>query len=92
MVSIVICSGDEGKFEAVSQQYAAALPAGRVEIVRIADARSLAEGYNRGIERSTGEIVVFSHDDVEIVSDDLEGKLKAAMGEFDLVGVAGPTA
>jgi len=36
--------------------------------VRIPDARSLAEGYNRGLRRARGDLLLFSHDDVRIVT------------------------
>jgi len=37
------------------------------EIVAVRDARSLAEGYNRGVARSSGDIVILSHDDIEFL-------------------------
>ena len=61
------------------------------EVVRVADARSLAEGYGRGIAQSRGDVLVLSHDDVEVISDDLPGRLRRHLGAFDLVGVAGTT-
>lgn len=38
----------------------------KFEIVRIDDARSLYEGYNRGIDHSRNAICIFSYDDTEI--------------------------
>jgi GT2 family glycosyltransferase len=61
------------------------------EIIGIHDARSLCEGYNRGIARSRGDIVVFSHDDIRIVSPDFAAKLFASLARCDVVGVAGTT-
>jgi hypothetical protein len=37
-----------------------------LEIIGIHDARSLADGYNRGIAQSRGEHIILSHDDIEI--------------------------
>ena len=90
-ISVVICSIDEERFAAVSASYARALAAGPYEIIRVADARSLAEGYNRGLDRSSGDIVVFSHDDVRILSPAFRAELTAALEANDLVGVAGAT-
>jgi hypothetical protein len=67
-LSIVICSIDARKFERVSQNYRQRFAGRDVEIVGIHDARSLAEGYNRGIARSRGERVILSHDDIEILT------------------------
>lgn len=90
-ISVVICSIDEERFAAVSASYARALAAGPYEIIRIADARSLAEGYNRGLDQSSGDIVIFSHDDVRILSPVFRAELTAALEANDLVGVAGAT-
>ena len=58
----------------------------------IHDAESLCEGYNRGAARAKGEILVFSHDDVEFLSTDLRSKVESRLGPgLDLIGVAGTT-
>lgn len=90
-ISVVICSIDDVRFAAARDTYTAALAGGPFEIIRIDDARSLAEGYNRGIEQGTGEIVVFSHDDVQILAPAFREELTAALDRYDLVGVAGST-
>ena len=74
-VSILICSIDDGKFGAVATRYRQLFEGIAHEIVRIPDARSLCDGYNRGIAAATGDVIVFSHDDVDIVSDDFAGRL-----------------
>src|SRR4051812_1285903 len=89
MISIVICSIDGEKFEAVARMFGAALTAGSYEVIRIGDAKSLAEGYNRGLEMSRGETILFAHDDIEILGDDFSRSLDRAMNQFDLVGIAG---
>lgn len=90
-VSVVICSINDARFAAVSADYAVALAGGPFEIIRIADALSLAEGYNRGFAQSTGEIVVFSHDDVRILAPTFRVELTSALEHYDIVGVAGTT-
>jgi hypothetical protein len=89
MISIIICSIDHAKFAQVTQNYTAAMGDEPFEIIAIHDATSLAEGYNRGIARSTGSILIFSHDDIEIVTPDFATKLKAHLARYDIVGPAG---
>ena len=71
--------------------YTAALAGREHELVVIHDARSLAEGYTRGLERSRHALVVFSHDDVQLVSPDPFGQLAQALQSCDVVGLAGST-
>ena len=59
MISIVICSIDPMRFETVKGHYECLLRAEPHEIIGIHDARSLAEGYNRGLVKSSGETVIF---------------------------------
>lgn len=91
MISIIICSIDDTKFRAVCENYSRLLGNEPFEIIGIHDARSLAEGYNRGIEKSSGDIVIFSHDDIEILSHDFNEKLKKHLNTYDIIGVAGTT-
>jgi len=51
----------------------------------------LAEGYNRGTDRSRGDLLVFSHDDIEILTPQFVPRLKWHLESHDLVGVAGTT-
>jgi tetratricopeptide (TPR) repeat protein len=90
-VSVVICSREAAKFDAVSANYEERLAGVPHEIIGIHDARSLCEGYNRGFARSRGDVVVFSHDDIEIVSGDFAVKLFGSLAKCDIVGVAGTT-
>jgi GT2 family glycosyltransferase len=91
MISVVICSIDPVKFDAVSRQYARLLAAGPFEIIHIPDARGLAEGYNRGLARSRGDVIIFSHDDIEVLTPDLRDRLLNHLDSADLLGVAGTT-
>jgi GT2 family glycosyltransferase len=91
MISIVICSIDPEKFAAVSGNYARLLGAEPFEIIGIHDARSLSEGYNRGIAQSSGDILILSHDDIEIISPEFRASLKRHLQDYDLIGVAGTT-
>ena len=91
MISVIICSIDPDKFAAVSDTYARRIGAEPYEIVGIHDAKSLCEGYNRGLRRAKGDLCVFSHDDVELLSDDLGAALKRHLEHWDVIGVAGTT-
>lgn len=89
MISFVICSITPEKYSAVCENIGALMGSEPHEFIGIHDARSLSEGYNRGFERSAGEIVVFCHDDIEILASDFKDRLKKHLEQFDLVGVAG---
>jgi GT2 family glycosyltransferase len=91
VLSVVICSIDAAKFAAVTANFRERLAGQPHELIGIHDARSLAEGYNRGLRQARGDVVVFSHDDVAIVSPDLAGALARALAQLDVVGVVGTT-
>ncbi len=91
MISVVICSIDAHKFAAVCANYSKLLAECEYEIIGIHDARSLCEGYTRGFSRARGEIIVFSHDDIEILSTDFAMTLARCLRDHDMVGVAGAT-
>ncbi len=90
-VSIVVCSIDATKFQHVSQNYRRLYAGHAIEIIGIHDARSLAEAYNRGIAQATGEVLILSHDDIEILTPDFAARVDQHLGVFDLIGVAGTT-
>ena len=87
--SVIICSIEAAKFARVSERYKTLLAEHPFEIIGIHDARSLAEGYNRGIDRSDGDILIFSHDDVLILDPDFADKIATRLAQFDLLGFAG---
>jgi hypothetical protein len=90
-ISIIICSIDNARFTAVSAMYERLLADVPHEIIRIPDARGMSEGYNRGIDRSSGDVLIFSHDDIEFITADFAQRLLAHLERFDLVGLAGTT-
>ena len=89
MLSIIICSINPEKFELVSKNYAELLGDAPFEIIGIHDAQSLCEGYNRGIIQSRGDILIFCHDDIEIISPDFYPRLRQYLQVYDVVGCAG---
>lgn len=90
-ISVIICSRDDARWNAVRAEYEQALAGGWFELIRIPDARSLSEGYNRGWELARGDVLIFSHDDLRLLAPDFRQELLAALQAFDLVGVAGAT-
>jgi glycosyl transferase family 2/tetratricopeptide repeat protein len=88
-VSIVVCSIDPVRLEAMQASYRRALGPREHEFVVIRDARSLCEGYERGLATSRHDAVVFSHDDVELASDRPFEAFDRALAVHDVVGVAG---
>ena len=91
MLSVVICSITPAKFERVTAMYRRLLAGSEFEIIGIHDARGMAEGYNRGLTQSRGEIAIFSHDDVEFLTPEFAPRLLGHMQHCDVLGVAGTT-
>jgi hypothetical protein len=88
-VSIVVCSIDPVRLDAMQRSYRHALGAREHEFVVIRDAKSLCEGYQRGLAAARHDTVVFSHDDVELASAHPFDALDRALAGHDIVGVAG---
>jgi GT2 family glycosyltransferase len=88
-VSIIICSIDDRRFDKVAENYRQRMGNWPHELVRVKNAPSLAHGYNRGMERCTGEFLIFSHDDIEILTPDFCARVLVHLESFDVVGVAG---
>ncbi len=91
LVSVIICSINPEKFTRVSNNFRERMSNHPHEIIGVHDAKSLCEGYNRGARMAKGDILVFSHDDIEIVTPDFAPRLLAHMRRFDGVGICGTT-
>lgn len=89
MISIIICSVNAHKFALVSANFKTVLGSVPYEVIGIHDAKSLSEGYNRGIARSSGDIVIFCHDDIEILTPAFYQLLCKYLETYDVVGCAG---
>ncbi len=90
-ISFVVCSITPSKLATLRANLDQLIHSKAWELIHIDDARSLAEGYNRGLDQTTGELVVLCHDDIVIFGDDFEAKLRCYLAEFDVIGVAGST-
>lgn len=88
-LSIIVCSVDDRRFAQCSANWREKLSEQRYELIRISDAKSLAEAYNRGLKRSRGKLLIFCHDDIEILQPDIYARIVDHLGSADLVGVAG---
>lgn len=91
LISIVICSIDPVKYELVCDNLKERLGDSPYEVIGIHDAKSLCEGYNRGFKKSRGDILVFCHDDIEIISPSFSRLLREHLKAADVVGCAGTT-
>jgi GT2 family glycosyltransferase len=87
-ISIVTCSTQDEKFNALKQNLTETFGES-ANIIRIDDAKSMAEGYNRGAKMASDGIVIFCHDDIEFLSQDIPEIIKADLEDLDIVGVAG---
>ncbi|MEO5376817.1 MAG: tetratricopeptide repeat protein [Magnetococcus sp. DMHC-6] len=88
-ISIIVCSIHVDRLERFKKSVAFCLAPEWVEWIVISDAKSLAEGYNRGIRASRGEILLLCHEDIEFICADFMEKLERGLARFDMVGVAG---
>jgi len=91
MISVVICSISPDKFAAVRSNLERCVGNDAWELIGVHDARSMAEGYNRAISKVRGDIVVFCHDDIELLNGDFVVRLRRRIAQFDIVGIAGTT-
>lgn len=91
LVSFIVCSIDDGKLAALTENIARHFAGMPHEIIAIRNAASLCEGYNRGVRQAGGDYLVFCHDDIEILAPDFAARLKINLQEGDIVGVAGTT-
>jgi Glycosyltransferase like family len=91
IVSFVTCSSIPEKLNRLRSNLYQAMGSMKWELVAILDAVSLCEGYTRGFDRCKGDVIVFCHDDVEILCDHFPKRLLDALDGADLVGPVGAT-
>jgi protein O-GlcNAc transferase len=88
-VSAIVCSIRPDYFAHIKSQLKARFSKHEIEVIGIHDAKSLCEGYNRGAAKAKGDVLIFCHDDIDIVHDDFADRLLHHLGDHDLVGVVG---
>jgi len=92
VISVISCSIDPVKAASIERHYHELLADEPHEFIGVMTPRSLAEGYNAGIDASCGEIVILSHDDIEFLDQaNWLPRLKAHMAKYDMIGLAGTT-
>jgi protein O-GlcNAc transferase len=88
-VSVIICSIRPDNFAHIKARIESLFAHHDIEVIGIHDAKSLCEGYNRGATLSRGDVLIFCHDDIEIVHDDFAARVLGHLQTHDLIGVAG---
>ncbi|MCQ4164355.1 glycosyltransferase [Tahibacter harae] len=91
LISFVVCSITPAKIGRLRARLEQLLADEPWELVLIDDARSLCEGYNRGVAASRGELLVLCHDDILLLAEDFPARLRAGLARYELLGVAGGT-
>jgi tetratricopeptide (TPR) repeat protein len=89
LISVICCSISPEKLRTLQSNLSQHLDCW--ELVHIDDARSLSEGYARGLRRAIGDLLIFCHDDIRVLAPDFSARLRSYLRQFDLVGVAGST-
>lgn len=86
--SVVIPSVNDEKFKNVFECYRVALAGEDFEVIRVSDATSLADAYQRGAEKARGSIIVFSHDDAAPMRP-VGARIRQHLRSVDIVAGAG---
>ncbi len=90
-VTIVFCSIDPAKQARTFALYERLFENVPHEIIAIRSPRSLADAYNSAVAASVADVVVLSHDDIDVLTDDFAARLLARLDHCDAVGVVGTT-
>jgi Tfp pilus assembly protein PilF len=85
--SVVVCSIDRVKRDHAVALYRRLFAGFAHEIDTVWCPRSLAEAYNAAVARSSADIVVLSHDDVDVLAPDFATRLVRGLAKFDALGV-----
>lgn len=90
-VSIIVNSKDELRYALFLERFVRRLTLDNVEVIRVNDASSMSEGYNRGARIAKGSWFIFCHDDIAILNGNSGKELKRGMRCSDVFGVCGTT-
>lgn len=91
MFSIIVCSHRAERGALIARHYAELFRDRIHEFILIDDAKSLCEGYTRGLAQSKGDLLIFSHDDIEFVLPNVAVTLEQHLSRYDAVGIGGTT-
>jgi Tfp pilus assembly protein PilF len=90
-VTIVLCSIDAMKHDRAVALYRRLFSHVPHEIIAVRDARSLAEAYNSAVSRSVADVVLLSHDDIDVLALDFAARIFERLKDYDALGVIGST-
>ncbi|MDR3532958.1 MAG: glycosyltransferase [Rhodopila sp.] len=90
-LSFVVNSIDDRRFSRLTANLRTVFGSPGPEVVRIPDARSMAEGLNRGARIARGAWLAFVHDDILFLNRDAPDVIAAAMAACDMFGACGTT-
>lgn len=88
-ISVVLNSHDDSRFSTFEVKFLNRLDFVPERVVRISDAKSMSEGYNRGHRLTNSEWIMFVHDDIELLTPNVTRVLSRAMRGSDVIGVCG---
>ena len=88
-LSIIACSRDDARYAKFIAECERALCSAHFEVIRIADAKSMCEGYNRGTDRATGDLLLYCHDDIEFITNGVHRALINALSDLDVACCVG---
>jgi GT2 family glycosyltransferase len=90
-LSFVVNSVDDTRFSRLAANLRSVYGTRTPELVRIRDARSMAEGLNRGARIARGTWLAFVHDDILFLNRDASHVIAAAIAACDMFGACGTT-
>jgi len=90
--TVVVCSIDAAKQTRAVALYRRLFADFPHEIVAVTNPRSLAEAYNQAAQASRADIVLMSHDDVDVIAPDFASRIARLLAtRVDALGVIGAT-
>lgn len=91
LISIICCSSGKGKTESLLVNIESTIGANyeKVIIDNSTNRYSIAEAYNLGVGKASGNILCFCHDDIEFRSKDWGLAVTHHLQSFDVIGVSG---
>ena len=90
-ISFIVNSADDEKYIKFEKRLGNCLPLSQIEIIRIPDAVSMAEGLNRGASLARGKFLIFCHDDIFALNNDFLDLIQETFRSCDIFGVCGAT-
>ena len=88
-VAIGMCSVERERERSAVASLERALQGSECSFTVVHDAKSLATAYNGILETVDADVVILCHDDIEVIAGAMGHALAAALGQADIVGVAG---